>query len=157
MSMTFGAALALTVSGLALQTHQIDPRQLKCLSEALYYEAGNQTFQGKIAVANVIMNRSKAKDKSPCFIIKQPYQFSYLKSKAYKSQTIRMKDPKTKIALRMSVVVAYNVLRGKFPDLTQGAKFYLNPVVATDLSWSKVFVRTAIIGDHHFYRKSDQS
>ena len=35
-----------------------DPEEFKCLSEAIFYEAGNQSIRGKEAVALVILNRS---------------------------------------------------------------------------------------------------
>ena len=34
----------------------------KCLAEAIYYEARSESFKGKIAVANVILERMKRKD-----------------------------------------------------------------------------------------------
>src|SRR5574337_1243322 len=64
-----------------------DKKQQMCLTEALYYEAGNQSIHGKEAVALVIMNRvgKKGYGKTICGVVRQAHiinekkicQFSY--------------------------------------------------------------------------------
>ncbi len=152
--MTFAAAFALTVSQLGADKVPVDARQFKCMAEAVYFEAGNQNYVGKIAVSNVILNRQRANKKGLdiCGIIKQPKQFSYFQMSAYKKQKIDMRNPKVALAIRDSVTVALAAVQDKLHDVTAGAKFYLNPVHATGGAWAKKFVKTAHIGDHHFYR-----
>lgn len=36
-------------------------RELDCLTKNIYYEAGNEPFEGKVAVAQVTINRTKSK------------------------------------------------------------------------------------------------
>ena len=36
---------------------KVKEAQLKCLAQNIYYEAGSETFEGKVAVAQVTMNR----------------------------------------------------------------------------------------------------
>lgn len=152
MALSFAAAYALVMTTANVSmTPQIDPQQHLCLAEAVYFEAGNQTYFGKIAVANVIMNRAKATGKTVCQVIRKPKQFSYRQMTAYKKQNIRIKQARVMIAMVNSITVARAALKEGLPDLTQGAKFYLNPVEATDFSWSSQFVKTVVIGDHHFY------
>lgn len=55
----------------------LPPPQVQCIAQAVYAEAGGESFDGKRAVVHVIMNRSKKQGKEPCSIIKQPYQFKY--------------------------------------------------------------------------------
>lgn len=151
MPVTFAAAYALTMSGMAIQTHKIEPHQMKCLAEAVYFEAGNQTYQGKQAVANVILNRAKVSKKPVCKVIRKKHQFSYFKMSAYKKQSINLTNPKVKVAILNSITVAYAAARGKLKDNTKGARFYMNPVAATDFSWRNKFIQVAVIGDHYFY------
>lgn len=84
-------------------------------------------------------------------LIKKPKQFSYRQMTAFKKQHVDLKNLRVKVAMLNSITVAYAASKGRLKDTTKGARFYLNPVAATDLSWSKQFVRTAVIGDHHFY------
>jgi spore germination cell wall hydrolase CwlJ-like protein len=51
--------------------------------------------------------------------------------------------------------VARAVLDGRVPDLTDGATHY--HTTAVNPKWSKVYVKTASIGDHVFYRHTWQT
>jgi spore germination cell wall hydrolase CwlJ-like protein len=59
-------------------------RELKCLADNIYYEAGNQSIQGKLAVAAVTINRvnSPKFPKSVCSVVyqrtKRVCQFSWV-------------------------------------------------------------------------------
>lgn len=154
MSMTFAAAFALVVSQLGVDKIPVDKRQFQCMAEAVYFEAGNQTYVGKIAVSNVILNRQRATGNrlDICAVIHQPKQFSYLQMKAYKHQKINMKNPNVALTIRDSVTVALAAIQSKLPDVTAGAGFYINPVYATGGKWRHKFVLTASIGDHFFYK-----
>ena len=44
-------------------------RELKCLSEALYFEARGEQIEGQIAVADVIINRKILKDFQALFVV----------------------------------------------------------------------------------------
>lgn len=65
--------------------------ELKYLTAIIYCEAGNQSTKGKVAVANVVLNRVKSKKypNSIKKVIYQKYQFSptRTKSKKYKGVT----------------------------------------------------------------------
>ena len=43
-------------------------RELKCLSEALYFEARGEQIEGQIAVADVIINRKNSKNFQVLFV-----------------------------------------------------------------------------------------
>jgi spore germination cell wall hydrolase CwlJ-like protein len=125
-----------------------DKKQIKCMAENTYFEAGHEPTKGKIAVNNVVLNRVKDKrfPKTPCAVINQKAkgvcQFSW-KCEGGK----RIADM---TAYRKATTVAENVYLGNYKDVTRGAKFYhadyVNP------SWGKVFDRTTKIGAHIFYR-----
>ena len=134
----------------------VDEKQFKCMVEAIYFEAGNQSYQGKIGVANVIQERVRTdkKGRGVCEVIRKPKQFSYFQMSAYKRQNIQINNPKVRVAMMNAVTIALAAMREKLPNIVKGAQFYLNPGKATDFSWSRKFYRTVIVGDHHFYRST---
>ena len=48
----------ITVDAITTQTSNYDER-LKCMTEVIYYEAGGESFEGKTAVAQVVLNRTQ--------------------------------------------------------------------------------------------------
>lgn len=129
-----------------INTH--DERQIQCLAENAYFEAGNQNKTGMIAVTNVVMNRVKDErfPKTPCAVVKQKRggvcQFSWVcegKKRIHDWELYK----KTRH-------VAEQVYLRNVGDVTGGAKFYHADYVRP--SWSRVFDRTRKIGDHIFYR-----
>ena len=133
-----------SVPAAALSAH--DKRQIQCLAKNAYFEAGNQSIRGKIAVTNVVMNRVEDKrfPKTPCGVINQrtnrSCQFSWV---CQGKKHIRSMQQYTS-AQR----VAEQVYLGKIGDVTRGAKFYhanyVNP------RWN--LQRVITIGDHIFYK-----
>lgn len=125
-----------------------DERQIQCLAENAYFEAGNQTTKGKIAVTNVVMNRVSDKrfPKTPCAVVNQKArgvcQFSWV-CEGKK----RIRDWAT---FREARRVAEQVYLRNIGDVTGGAKFYHADYVKP--RWAYVFDRTKKIGAHIFYR-----
>jgi spore germination cell wall hydrolase CwlJ-like protein len=125
-----------------------DKKQIQCMAENTYFEAGHEPTKGKIAVNNVVLNRVKDKrfPKTPCAVINQRTarvcQFSW-KCEGGK----RIADM---TAYRKATTIAENVYLGNYGDVTKGAKFYHADYVSP--SWGKVFDRTTKIGAHIFYR-----
>ena len=125
---------------------QHDKRQIQCLAENAYFEAGNQSTKGKIAVTNVVMNRVEDKryPKTPCGVVhqrtKRVCQFSWVcEGKKRIRSTVQYADSRR---------VAEDVYLGNVGDVTKGAKFYhadyVNP------GWN--LRRITKIGDHIFYK-----
>ena len=52
---------------------------LLCLSLAIYHEARGEPDKGMHAVAEVIINRSKDRNKTICDVVYEPHQFSWTK------------------------------------------------------------------------------
>ena len=79
---------------------------LLCLSLAIYHEARGEPEKGQYAVAEVIINRSKDRNKTICDVVYEPHQFSWTKrhgrnipkkSEAWlKSQHVAQQSIKTK-------------------------------------------------------------
>lgn len=125
-----------------------DKQQIQCLAENAYFEAGNQSKKGMIAVTNVVMNRVNDKrfPKTPCGVIKQKAsgvcQFSWVCEGKKRVRDLALFE-KTKH-------IAEQVYLRNLGDVTGGAKFYHADYVSP--SWGRVFDRTRKIGDHIFYR-----
>jgi N-acetylmuramoyl-L-alanine amidase len=125
-----------------------DLKEVACLSQAVHGEAGNQSMQGKIAVAHVIINRTKS-DKFPaddvCGVVKQKGQFDFLK----KVRWIKENKPEERKQMEESITAAFKALHE--PDPTNGALYFVNPHLA-DMSWLRGLKKTVKIDDHVFYK-----
>ena len=167
LAFLFGVILSLLISfGLPakaeVQTQQVvkivkvpveltpkDRRQIQCLAENTYFEAGNQTVKGKIAVNNVVMNRvNDPKERfgnTPCSVVSQKYrgvcQFSW---KCEGRKKIRDQE-----LFEQSKKIAEQVYLGNYGDVTGGAKFYHANYVSPP--WGKRMSRLTKIGAHIFY------
>jgi spore germination cell wall hydrolase CwlJ-like protein len=100
------------------------------MAQAIYAEAGSESFDGKRAVGHVIVNRSEKRGKRPCIIIKQPGQFVYRTGKG------RNWDESLRAARNLGF------------DLTKGALFFKS--VRSRAKWNYKF--TVKIGGHQFYK-----
>ena len=126
-------------------------RELKCLSEALYFEARGEQIEGQIAVADVIINRKKSNQfpSTICGVVSEgsnkrhACQFSY----NCDGKLELIDDKKT---YRRIVKLASMILNGAFSDVTKGATFFHASEVSP--SWSKKFKKTRKIGRHIFYK-----
>ena len=126
-------------------------RELKCLSEALYFEARGEQIEGQIAVADVIINRkvSKRFPNTICGVVSEgshkrnACQFSY----NCDGKLELIYDKKT---YRRIVKLSSMILNGAFSDITNGATFFHASEVSP--SWSKKFKKTRKIGRHIFYK-----
>lgn len=128
-----------------------DKKQIKCLADNAYFEAGNQTTRGKIAVTNVVMNRTgdDSFPSTPCGVVKQKKQ-----GRCQFSWVCERKKPVDSVVYKESKHVAEQVYLQNIGDVTAGATFYHASWMKTYPYWSNVFDRTTKIGDHIFYRES---
>ena len=126
--------------------NKYDRRQIQCLAENAYFEAGNQSTKGKIAVTNVVMNRvaDKRFPKTPCGVVYQKSsrvcQFSWVCEGKKRIRSMQQYADARR--------VAEQVYLNNVGDVTKGAKFYhadyVNP------GWN--LRRVTKIGDHIFYK-----
>lgn len=140
------------------QTHQFtsvrdQKRQLQCMAENIYYEAASEPPEGKIAVAQVVMNRVAHPDfpKDPCRVIHQKNlvyervvcQFSWLCEK-----TLRTRKVNPELYRDSYDAATMVMLEGmRLPSLKEALYYhadYVNP------QWKKT--RVAHIGRHIFYK-----
>lgn len=122
-----------------------------CLTKAVYYEAGFQEAEGKLAVAEVIMNRAADHryPNSVCGVVFQGAtrttgcQFTFTCDGA-----LRRKP--NQAAYEKASIVAAHVLMGLNEPKTGSATHYHATYV--DPVWNAGLVRTGKIGAHIFYR-----
>ncbi len=140
----------------ATELDALDPphgnAQWQCLTEALYFEARGEPIVGQYAVAEVILNRrdNAGFPDTLCGVITQgtgrqfACQFTYTCDGLPEVMT-------DEVALFRLGHIARIMIDGAPRDLTMGATHYHADFVSP--SWSRVYLQTADIGIHHFYRQ----
>jgi spore germination cell wall hydrolase CwlJ-like protein len=135
-----------------IQLHRDHERQLKCLADNIYHEAGSESTAGKLAVAQIVVNRTenpKFPD-DPCQVIYQKTrvdnkvicQFSWHCDKSIRNRKINqaMWNESYDAARRV-------LLEGfRFPKLQNALYFHAEHV---NPGWA--LRRAAKIGRHIFY------
>lgn len=128
-------------------------REMACLSQAVHGEAGNQSLKGKVAVAFVILNRTKD-EKFPsdiCAVIKQKGQFGFLK----RVRPLNENNPALRAQMEECIRATSIAMNGEMADPTKGALYFINPKLATDRAWLHKFKKLAQIEDHIFYSRKN--
>ena len=129
-------------------------RQLECLSKNIYYEAGSEPFEGKVAVAQVTLNRVES-GKFPSDVCKVVYQknvfmervvcqFSWYCENAGKMKPVHGPNYNESVAAAKKVLLEDFRLDGLEEALYYHAD-YVNP------GWKKE--KVAKIGRHIFYKE----
>jgi len=131
-----------------------------CLAQNIYFEAGNQPLVGKVAVAQVVINRVED-NKFPddiCGVVYQSKLGTNWRGDIYplrnKCQFSWYCDGKSDIPTdsktwEQSMLLAERVLDNFYPDITEGALWYHSDAVKP--YWSKQLNRTVTIDNHLFY------
>ena len=131
-------------------------KELQCLAENIYWESASEPFEGKLAVAQVTLNRvNSGKFKSTvCGVVKQKdivngimvCQFSWFCSMAHNAIKNRYQWEESLLVARKALTepVAHDILQ------QQNALYYhasyVNP------GWKKPMITK--IGNHIFYREN---
>jgi spore germination cell wall hydrolase CwlJ-like protein len=146
-----------------VEAKPVDNKQLKCLAENIYYEAGGESIAGKAAVARVVMNRVyHGFASTPCKVIYQVTTVTKINEETLDTYKVRMcqfswvcegrkkpniNDPKYIQALDVAYqVLAYDAYQDVLP---RSALFFHNLTV--DPFWP--YKQVAKIGNHIFYSK----
>ena len=129
-------------------------RQLQCLTQNIYWEAASEPFEGKVAVAQVTINRSQS-GKFPDDICKVVYQKNVFYEKVvcqfswYCERAHTVKAVHQPFYLESEAVAKKVLLEGYRLDGLKEAMYYhadyVNP------KWKKEKVAT--IGRHIFYKE----
>jgi spore germination cell wall hydrolase CwlJ-like protein len=132
-------------------------RQLDCLALNIYREAGHESFEGKVAVAQVTMNRAAHPDfpKDICGVI---YQKSVIMEKvvcqfSWYCESGSKVAPLQNAAYKESYEVAKKVLLEGFKlDVLKEALYYHANYVNPKWNLDKI----GSIGNHIFYKPKDK-
>lgn len=122
-------------------------RQTNCMAQNVFYEAGSESFKGKLAVAYVTHNRTKNNHfpKEICAVVYQRNQFSWTTNKQYQKRH-KITDRDWRWAQSVNVALSYD----EYQDPTNGSLFFheknKNP------RWRMKIKRTVNIGNHIFYK-----
>lgn len=119
------------------------------MAHNIYHEARGESFEGQVAVANVVMNRVALQGwmgKDITDVLTKPYQFSWLNGSDW-----------TKIDLSdiddAYVTIARNVINGNLGDVTDGAThYYSTSILKEPPNWATSMENTVTIDNHRFYR-----
>ncbi len=128
-------------------------RQLECLAMNIYREAGYESFEGKVAVAQVTINRSKHPD-FPSDICGVIYQKSVIMDKvvcqfSWHCDSAAKARPVNKEAYNESYAVAKKVLLENFKlDSLKDALYYHATYVNPRWPLEKI----GSVGNHIFYK-----
>lgn len=116
---------------------------LQCMAGAIYFESKGEPLSGQLAVAEVILNRTKSGrfPKSVCSVVTQRGQFSFVRGG-------RVPPIAPNKHYRTAVAVARVALADAWDSPASGAMYFHARRVAP--SWNRVQV--AAIGNHVFYR-----
>jgi len=144
-----GSLLALPLSkaeiviNTAYQTVKATNAEILCLAKNIYYEARGEPLQGKIAVAQVTLNRVTHRtqfDASICKVVYAKHQFSWTHEKHREPRG----DP-----WREAQAIAKLVIQGvaHLPDFK--ALYFHNTTV--NPKWNRTKELVARIGNHIFY------
>jgi spore germination cell wall hydrolase CwlJ-like protein len=134
-------------------TAELRQKQLDCLARNIYHEAGYEPFEGKVAVAQVTINRAES-GQFPSDICQVVYQKNVVYEKvlcqfSWYCDSASLKKPMNGAVYTESMEVAKKVLLEGFrlPDLKNALYFhgdYINP------GWGKKPL--VKIGRHIFYQ-----
>lgn len=136
--------------------YPITPGDEDICMRTIWMEARGEPYEGKVAVAHVILNRAlsgRGRWCTPAKVCLDHMQFSGW----------RPQDPNLIVALQLSPsdLRAQDCLRAwrevvlrPDPDPTLGSLHYLNPAIASP-PWAKGKVPAYIVGAHHFFNNID--
>jgi hypothetical protein len=148
----FSIALIVSILFRSSELHQpIDDRDY--LIRTIAFEASGETELGRIAVAYVVLNRTRSGRWGDDIkaVVTRPGQFEPWMTKRKEIEELSPNDPRYKRA----AIVADAVLNGQTPDPTAGATHFLNPIVVRERrggslpAWASG--RGRPIGRHTFY------
>jgi spore germination cell wall hydrolase CwlJ-like protein len=132
-------------------------KQVECLAKNIYYESGSEKYEGKLAVAQVTMNRVNS-GKFPsdiCSVVYQKTTDQNLRTVCQFSWTCMVKEMvnKDKYMWEESVNIAKRALTEPFvhDTIAQSNALYFHAVYVKP-NWSKTKV-VKQIGNHIFYSK----
>jgi spore germination cell wall hydrolase CwlJ-like protein len=128
----------------AHQAESTGDEQGDCLASSVFYESKGEPLNGQLAVAQTIMNRTTSGrfPSTVCGVVRQPGQFSFLKSGS-------IPEPShANSAWQRAVAIATIARQGLWKQIAPAALFFHARRVSP--GWGKI--RVASLGNHIFFR-----
>ncbi len=118
--------------------------EMRCLATGIYYESKGEPLSGQLAVAEVILNRTRSGryPSSVCGVLKQPRQFSFVRRGRLPTPSTGSQAWKTAVAV--AKVARAELWETKVSDALHFHARYVSP------NWNRT--RIASVGNHIFYR-----
>ena len=123
----------------------VDAKSVECMAKVVLHEAANQPREGKIAVAQTLVNRLKAGGRfgdSICGVVNQKGQYFRIAS---------FHPRKDSDGWQEAVEVAHDVLAGQTQPVAPGAMYFRASYARTN-AFFRTRERVATVGAHVFYR-----
>lgn len=123
--------------------------EVGCLALALYFEARSETFEGRMFVADTIINRVESKrfPDTVCDVVMQEKQFSFF-NKVYNGEALVMSDSVVdQRAWSRSIKEAYRYFLNK-PDVHNSCHYATHSVSNI---WTKKLEPVIRVGAHTWY------
>lgn len=144
---TIAAMLAfISLHSSPMDLSKVSKAEMFCLSKAVYHESRGEPIDGQVAVAHVILNRTKSYKypDSICKVVYQEHQFTDIK---YAKPNYNSKEWKR--AVEVSVYSAVGII----DDPTNGAMYYYNPdKVKKKPKWISRLKKALHIDNHIFLK-----
>jgi spore germination cell wall hydrolase CwlJ-like protein len=138
------ASLSQLVGDMPIQSELTD--DLRCLAQAVYFEARGEPMEGQLAVAEVVINRARSGiyPDNYCDVITQPAQFSFVRRG-------RIPDAdETSAAWQRAEAIAEIAQQNLWQSKASNALYFHATYVRP--SWAHQKVQLAQIDTHIFYR-----
>src|SRR5688500_17775848 len=118
--------------------------QHECLAGAVYFEAKGEPLHGQLSVAEVILNRARSGrfPSSPCGVVKQRGQFSFIRGGRFPAIA------RASLAWKRAVAIAHIAVKDLADGPAPRALFFHAKYVSP--RWK--LTRVAAVGNHIFYR-----
>lgn len=123
----------------------IEDAEQECLAGAIYFESKGEPLEGQLAVAEVVINRSKSGrfPSSICGVVKQKSQFSFIRNGRFPP------IERGSAAWRKAIAIAHVALQDLAESRAESAMFFHATYVSP--AW-RGLKRVARVGNHVFYR-----
>lgn len=120
----------------------------QCISLAIFKESHLEPEKGKQAVASVILQRMKNRNKSACQVVFEKHQFSWVRKWKKNEQ-----DTLHHLSMAKNILAQYK--RKKYNGLV--ATHFHSKNMKRKPKWTKKMKMVANIGNHLFYLHKEQS
>lgn len=127
----------------AVEHREPESAELRCLASGVYFESNGETLDGQLAVAHVIINRSRSGRfaSSYCGVLTQRGQFSFVRGGV-------VPQPPRGASWQRSVAIARIAQENSWANPAPGALFFHAARISP--GWNRP--RIARIDNHIFYR-----